>query len=125
MSEQNKEEGDNASINSEEMDAEQLLTLLYIRLKQLDVEIRKEGITSAEYDKCKLVINELLIYIEREYDLPTMVDLIKVLSGEIGHPLGPLNKSITKKLVKLGWVHDKTADTVRPMNDEELIDLFR
>ncbi len=124
MSEENKVEPEKVPENSEDVDAEQLLTMLYMRLKQLDEEMRKDGITPLEHAKSKLVMNELLIYIENEYGFETVVDLIKLLSIEMGHPLGPFSKSLIKKLVKLGWVYDKTADTARPMNDQELIDLF-
>lgn len=124
MSEDNIEQADKTPENSAEIDEEHLLTALYMRLKQLDVEIRKEGITPQEYDKCKLVMNQLLIYIDNEYGFEDMVNLMKIISTDIGHPLGPLNKSLIKKLVKLGWVHDKTTDTVRPMSDQELIELF-
>ena len=107
-----------------DIDEEQLLSVLIIRLKELDAEARKEDITPEAYQKCKLVMNQLLIYIENEFGFDSMVELIKITSEDIGHPLGPIDKPIAKKLVKLGWIIDKQTKDVRPMNDDELVALF-
>lgn len=107
-----------------DIDEEQLLSVLIMRLKELDAEARVQDITPEAYQKCKLVMGQLLIYIENEFGFDSMVDLIKITSEDIGHPLGPIDKSITKKLVKLGWIIDKQTKDVRPMNDDELVALF-
>ena len=107
-----------------DIDEEQLLSVLFMRLKELDAEARVQDITPEAYQKCKLVMGQLLIYIENEFGFDSMVDLIKITSEDIGHPLGPIDKSITKKLVKLGWIIDKQTKDVRPMNDDELVALF-
>ena len=107
-----------------DIDEEQLLSVLIMRLKELDTEARTEGITAEAYQKCKLVMGQLLIYIENEFGFDSMVDLIKITSEDIGHPLGPIDKPIAKKLVKLGWIIDKQTRDVRPMNDDELVALF-
>lgn len=107
-----------------DIDEEQLLSVLIMRLKELDAEARKEDITPEAYQKCKLVMNQLLIYIENEFGFDSMVELIKITSEDIGHPLGPIDKPIAKKLVKLGWIIDKQTKDVRPMNDDELVALF-
>lgn len=107
-----------------DIDEEQLLSVIIMRLKELDAEARTEGIAPEAYQKCKLVMGQLLIYIENEFGFDSMVDLIKITSEDIGHPLRPIDKSITKKLVKLGWIIDKETKDVRPMNDDELVALF-
>ena len=107
-----------------DIDEEQLLSVIIMRLKELDTEARTDGITPEAYQKCKLVMGQLLIYIENEFGFDSMVDLIKITSEDIGHPLGPIDKPIAKKLVKLGWIIDKQTRDVRPMNDDELVALF-
>jgi len=107
-----------------DIDEEQLLSVLIMRLKELDAEARTENITPEAYQKCKLVMNQLLIYIDNEFGFDSMVELIKITSEDIGHPLGPIDKPIAKKLVKLGWIIDKQTRDVRPMNDDELVALF-
>ena len=107
-----------------DIDEEQLLAVIITRLKELDAEAKLETISPEAYQKCKSVMSQLLIYIENEFGFESMVDLIKITSEDIGHPLGPLDKGITKKLKKLGWIIDKKTNDVRPLNDDELVALF-
>ena len=46
-----------------DIDEEQLLSVLIMRLKELDAEASTQDITTEAYQKCKLVMNQLLIYI--------------------------------------------------------------
>jgi hypothetical protein len=105
-----------------EMDEEQVLTMIFTRLKQLDADILSSEKDKAE--KAKLVMNELLIYLETEFNIDVMVDVIKIVIEDVKHPIGPFSKSLTKKLLKLGWVIDNETKLVRPMDDQELIQLF-
>lgn len=107
-----------------EMDEEQVLTMIFTRLKQLDADILSPEKDKAEKDRAKLVMNELLIYLEREFDINIMADVIKIVIEDVKHPIGPFSKSLTKKLIKLGWVMDTDTRLVRPMDDQELIQLF-
>ena len=91
-------------------------------MKKLDVDARVSD--GQQFDKCKLVIKEILLYIEKEYGFEEMVELIKLVSIDIGHPLAPIDKSIRKKLVRLGWIYDKVTNDVRVLNDSELVALF-
>jgi hypothetical protein len=107
-----------------EMDEEQVLTMIFTRLKQLDADILSPEKDKAEKDRAKLVMNELLIYLETEFNIDVMVDVIKIVIEDVKHPIGPFSKSLTKKLLKLGWVIDNKTKLVRPMDDQELIQLF-
>ena len=69
-----------------DIDEEQLLSVLIMRLKELDAEARVQDITPEAYQKCKLVMGQLLIYIENEFGFDSMVELIKITSEDIGHP---------------------------------------
>ena len=112
-----KEEDDHMDIDERE-----LLVVFIERLKQLHAEARVSD--GQQFVKCKLVIKEILLYIEKEYGFEEMVDLIKLVSIDIGHPLAPIDKSIRKKLVRLGWIYDKVTNDVRILNDSELVALF-
>lgn len=107
-----------------EMDEEQVLTMLYTRLKQLDADILSPEKDKAEKDRAKLVMNELLIYLETEFNINVMADVIKIVIEDVKHPIGPFSKGLTKKLSKLGWVLDSQTKLMRPMDDQELIQLF-
>jgi hypothetical protein len=69
-------------------------------------------------------MTELLSYIENEFGFECLKDVILIINDDLGHPLGLFPKSLIKRLVREGWVHDKQKNEVRPLNDEELIDLF-
>lgn len=105
-----------------DIDERELLVVFIERLKQLDAEAKVAD--GQQFDKCKLVIKEILLYIEKEYGFEEMVELIKLVSMDIGHPLAPIDKSIRKKLVRLGWIYDKVTNDVRILNDSELVALF-
>lgn len=105
-----------------DIDERELLVVFIERLKQLDAEARVAD--GQQFDKCKLVIKEILLYIEKEYGFEEMVDLIKLVSIDIGHPLAPIDKSIRKKLVRHGWIYDKVTNDVRILNDSEIVALF-
>ena len=109
--------------NHMDVDERELLVVFIERLKQLDSEARDgDGDT---FKKCKLVIKEILVFIENEYGFDEMVELIKIVSIDIGHPLAPIDKSIRKRLTRVGWFFDKITNDVRPLNDDELVALFK
>ena len=105
-----------------DIDERELLVVFIERLKQLDAEARVAN--GQQFDKCKLVIKEILLYIEKEYGFEEMMELIKLVSIDIGHPLAPIDKSIRKKLVRQGWIYDKVTNDVRILNDSEIVALF-
>ena len=104
-----------------DVDDNDLILMLIIRLKELDAKARLDD---ENYKTCKHVIKELCNYIENEYGFECLIDVIRVASDELGHPLAPIDRSIAKKLVKEGWIIDKGTKEVRVISDEELINLF-
>ena len=108
----------------DDVDASDLLLLFIMRLKEIDAESKISGITSDQYQKLEFIVNKILSYIEDEYSFDCVMDIIRIASNELGHPFGPIPKSVAVKLVREGWIWDKKSKEVRPMNDIELINLF-
>jgi len=107
-----------------DVEASELLLLFIMRLKEIDSESKISGITVEEYRKREFIAQKILSYIEDEYGFDCVMDILKIVSNELGHPCGPIPRSIAVKLVKQGWISDKITNEVRPMNDSELINLF-
>ena len=105
-----------------DINEEDLISALILRIKELDAYAKN---SPEEFEKSKLVMNQLLSYIEKEFSFECMVDIIRLIYEEQGRPIALLNKNITKKLIKVGWIIDKDTKEVRPLNDEELIKLFQ
>ena len=105
-----------------DINEEDLISALILRIKELDAYAKN---TPEDFEKSKLVMNQLLSYIEKEFTFECLADIIRLVYEEQGRPLALINKSITKKLLKAGWILDKNTNEVRPLNDEELIQLFQ
>jgi len=103
------------------VDDVQLINILADKIKEVDNRWRSNP---DDVVKCQLLMTELLCYIENEFGFECLKDVILIISDDLGHPLGLFPKSLIKRLVREGWVHDKQKNEVRPLNDEELIDLF-
>ena len=104
-----------------DVDDVQLINVLADKIKEVDGKWRSH---SEDVVKCQLLMAELLSYIENEFGFECLKDVILIINDDLGHPLGLFPKSLIKRLVKEGWVHDKQKNEVRPLNDEELIELF-
>jgi len=103
------------------VDDVQLINILADKIKEVDNRWRGNP---DDVVKCQLLMTELLCYIENEFGFECLKDVILIINDDLGHPLGLFPKSLIKRLVREGWVHDKQKNEVRPLNDEELIDLF-
>lgn len=104
-----------------DVDDVQLINVLADKIKEVDAKWRSHP---EDVVKCQLLMAELLSYIENEFGFECLKDVILIINDDLGHPLGLFPKSLIKRLVREGWVHDKQKNEVRPLNDEELIDLF-
>jgi hypothetical protein len=108
--------------NYTDINEEDLISALILRIKELDACAKN---SPDDFEKSKSVMNQLLSYIEKEFSFECMVDIIRLVYEEQGRPIGILNKNMTKKLIKAGWILDKDTKELRPLNDEELIQLFQ
>lgn len=104
-----------------DVDDVQLINVLADKIKEVDNKWRSNP---DDVVKCQLLMTELLSFIENEFGFECLKDVILIIHDDLGHPLGLFPKSLIKRLVREGWVHDKQKNEVRPLNDEELIDLF-
>ena len=104
-----------------DVDDVQLINVLADKIKEVDGKWRSHP---DDVVKCQLLMAEYLNYIENEFGFECLKDVILIINDDLGHPLGLFPKSLIKRLVREGWVHDKQKNEVRPFNDEELIELF-
>lgn len=72
-------------------------------LIKLNKESQKKDIDPNEFGKIGFAITYILNKVEDDFGKDKFLEIFKKTNTQLGHTLGPLNISIIKKLVSLGF----------------------